>query len=1171
MSDATESTISNGTTSLQRQAGKSMEGIASSGEGNSLVAVSQSEVQQIGRMKETLQYSFKIHSSKADTSKTSRNSTMKSKTSKSSFTNPITSKSERFYTKENAITDVCGAGLSSDQMREKLYASFRSKGVLENAKTQLRANLASVINESAKIQKVPKSKPESLFAKLSDILVAEHLKQAKYDYTLSVFKSESLVSELDIIPTEILKIMRIHPSTKKYDDLFLSLSQNNTKSFLWSFISNTCGDNSIYLSVACQTEDCETVQEAYMGKNLSKISEELDVSSKNEFFHRSLSLEERLFQLQQKLEDQKKKELKQEKERLKDSFVREIKLQERERNKADVDRFKNEIEKSYKELIDSVKQRETEVNEMLVKKQKQIEQELYERRQDMLKEIEKLKEREYENNRACDIAMQTIKVEEAKLKTFEEQLRAKELSLQSLEEQHKIKLKEEILRIKIESQEEKQKLESLLRSQEVQLQEEKILFEREKESVLNSKASLVNLNHEKIQLQASLNAALKKISSLTYKSEGLKEKLQEFSDYLQIKELSVARKKEIDYLKTRVNEVMKEKQSIVEQNRKQVKDLMESLLKRNPQTVEIQRQIEIDRNGFIEKEADLKGKISRMEQQLRSEISRNNELTHMNEAYLLENKALRRDVEDLRAANKINAVSHDWHANKIKETEKFGESEKTIFNINVTDSYRKSFEYATPEHADEKDLCTTSSLMSRPLVTQGRRGIIAKLESEASALEDTYRNYQRKESMRNPSSYGVPHTNDYKPLQKYYSVIKHNEVQPSESAKFKSTENQQEENAATNTEQYDIRTSSSALTAVNNDALFHTKSSKAERKLLSLNAKDVKRDTKGEKLQDTWNGDHLTEQLLESAVIQRDEGLAETKLVSGAEAFSCLGNREEERSEKSVKSPVRRGLDEPDVKPCLDTGLRGQFSNVYPVNKSGQELNVDIPRFSLHNDVVSEEHLEENRDFPIKSSCSSSLRSHKSEGLRQNKNENIAIEASVSSHDLIEDLYEKENMEMENLSSLSSEKEKETAHKSAAADNVDGDNVSDTFIKKKEKRREILAGSSYETSIEKETRIDEEENSIHVENMDTTQERGIEDDDVELGDDENQIDPLMKHYMEMLSRKKQEDTLDNGEPEQLNLTDDIKLESKVSKSEISDLLEDEIEEIEQDPADEFDW
>ncbi|XP_065053974.1 centriole and centriolar satellite protein ofd1-like [Rhopilema esculentum] len=1122
MSDATESTISNSTTSLRRQAEKSMESIAS-GEGNSSVGVSQSEVQQIDRLKATLHYSFKSHSSKADTSKTSRNSTIKSKTSTSSYTDPTTSKSKRFYKKEKAITDVCGAGLSSAQMREKLFASFRSKGVLESAKTQLRANLASVINESAKIQKAQKSKPESLFAKLSDILVAEHLKQAKYDYTLSIFKSESSASELDIIPSEILKIMRINPSTKKYDDLFLLLSQNDTKSFLWNFISNACGDNSIYLSVACQTDDCETVKETYIGKNLSKISEELDVSYKNEFFHRSLSLEERLFQLQKKLEDQKKKELKLEKERLKDTFVREIKLQERERNKTDVDRFKNEIEKSYKELIDSVKQREIEVNDMLVKKQKQIEQELYERRQDMLKEIEKLKEREYENKRACDIAMQTIKVEEAKLKTLEEQLRAKELSLQSLEEQHKNKLKEEILRIKIESQEEKQKFESLLRSQEVKLQEEKVLFECEKESVLNSKASLTNLNHEKIQLQASLNAALKKISILTYKSEGLKEKLQEFSDYLQIKELSVARKKEIDCLKTRVNEVMKEKQSIVEQNRKQVKELMESMLKGNPQTVQIQRQIEIDRNGFIEKEADLKEKISRIEQRLRSEISRNNELTHMNEAYLLENKALRRDIEELRAANKINAVSHDWHASKIKETEKLGESEKPIFNTNVTDRYRKSFEFVTPEHADEIDLCTTSSLMSRPLVTQGNRDIIAKLESEASALEDTYRNYQRKESMRNPSSYGVPHTNDYKPLQEYYSVVKHNEVQPSESAKFKPTKHQQGGNAATVTEQYDIRTSSSALTAAHNDALFHTKSSEAEGKFLSLDTKDVKRNTKGEKLQDTWNGDHLTEQLLESAVIQRDEGLAETKIASGAEAFSCLGTRE--------------------------------------------VVNAEIPRFLLHNDVVSEEHQEDNRDFAIKSSCSSSLRSHKSEGLRQDKSENS--EANVTSHDLIEDLYRKENMEMENLSSLSSAKE--TARKAATADNVDGDDVSDTFINNKENRRETLAGSSYETSNEKETRIDEEENSIHVEKMDSTQEKVLENDDVEEGDDENQIDPLMKHYMEMLSRKKQEENLDNGEPEQLNLTDDIKLESKVSKSEVSDLLEDEIEEIEQDPVDEFDW
>lgn len=85
--------------------------------------------------------------------------------------------------------------LSQDELRKKLYQTFKDRGILDTLKTQLRNQLIHELMHpvlSGELQ--PRSisvEGSSLLIGASNSLVADHLQRCGYEYSLSVFFPES--------------------------------------------------------------------------------------------------------------------------------------------------------------------------------------------------------------------------------------------------------------------------------------------------------------------------------------------------------------------------------------------------------------------------------------------------------------------------------------------------------------------------------------------------------------------------------------------------------------------------------------------------------------------------------------------------------------------------------------------------------------------------------------------------------------------------------------------------------------------------------------------------------------------------------------------------------------------------------------------------------------------
>ena len=94
--------------------------------------------------------------------------------------------------------------LSQDELRKKLYQTFKDRGVLDTLQTQLRNQLIHELMHPVLSGEV---KPPSISVEgsalligASNSLVADHLQRCGYEYSLSVFFPESGLAKEKVKP-----------------------------------------------------------------------------------------------------------------------------------------------------------------------------------------------------------------------------------------------------------------------------------------------------------------------------------------------------------------------------------------------------------------------------------------------------------------------------------------------------------------------------------------------------------------------------------------------------------------------------------------------------------------------------------------------------------------------------------------------------------------------------------------------------------------------------------------------------------------------------------------------------------------------------------------------------------------------------------------------------------
>ncbi|XP_059242385.1 centriole and centriolar satellite protein OFD1-like isoform X3 [Mustela nigripes] len=130
--------------------------------------------------------------------------------------------------------------LSQDELRKKLYQTFKDRGILDALKTQLRNQLIHELMHpvlSRELQSPSISVEGSfLLVDASNCLVADHLQRCGYEYSCSVFFLESgLAKEKVFTMQDLLQLIKINPESSLYKSLISGFDKEN-KGFLMQFL-----------------------------------------------------------------------------------------------------------------------------------------------------------------------------------------------------------------------------------------------------------------------------------------------------------------------------------------------------------------------------------------------------------------------------------------------------------------------------------------------------------------------------------------------------------------------------------------------------------------------------------------------------------------------------------------------------------------------------------------------------------------------------------------------------------------------------------------------------------------------------------------------------------------------------------------------------------------------
>ncbi|CAJ0927592.1 unnamed protein product [Ranitomeya imitator] len=126
--------------------------------------------------------------------------------------------------------------LSQEELRKRLYQTFKKKGVLDSLKTQLRNQLIQDLKlrvGSGQSLQSPLVSGDSLLHRACNSLVADHLSRCGYEFSLSVFYPEcGLEKDKDFSIQDLMQLLKINPKSSIYKSLMSTHQNSSRKGFL---------------------------------------------------------------------------------------------------------------------------------------------------------------------------------------------------------------------------------------------------------------------------------------------------------------------------------------------------------------------------------------------------------------------------------------------------------------------------------------------------------------------------------------------------------------------------------------------------------------------------------------------------------------------------------------------------------------------------------------------------------------------------------------------------------------------------------------------------------------------------------------------------------------------------------------------------------------------------
>ncbi|XP_042316760.1 oral-facial-digital syndrome 1 protein isoform X2 [Sceloporus undulatus] len=640
--------------------------------------------------------------------------------------------------------------LSQDELRKRLYQTFKNRGVLDTLKTHLRNQLIHELMSpvlSGEIQpQAVSNECSSLIISASNSLVADHLRRCGYEYSLSVFYPETgLEKDKELTMEDLLQLIRINPKTDLYKTLVSASKKDNTKGFLIQILTELT-EHSL------SKENCSigTQTSPMLGKESLEKLQLIDKQFADLYpqRHISESFQVKLAEYRKEIEQQLQAEMSQKLEHFREVEIAKIKMDERARSQKEISELRREFEKAHQAKSEALTSRERNAIERLQKQQEIDAREIYLQRQSLLKDIETIRTREAELKQRMEAFDLAQKLQESKNKTVEEALHHREMAVKNIEETYDQKLKNELLKYQLELKEE-----YLLRTKKVTEDERK---HKEKAVLLHEETISLNSKKQEFQqavsrvkeLELELDSVKAEILLLSKQNQLLTEKLKGCSDYPTLKEEKMEFQVHNKLLKQQLEEAHNENLQLrnkfsqpsseyvilhtelkrVEHARKREQEESET----HKQLLEKQLQNEVDHC------LQLKSQLSEYENTIRKLKAQMEDLKLQvkQTQTVLENEVYRNPKPSLVDRSIIDligdkTVPHDIYV------------DGALLNMHPLADIIKMGNAVTPSHHHHIQR-SSSSLDSDLEFVANTKARIKELEREAEHLEEAYRNYQHR-------------------------------------------------------------------------------------------------------------------------------------------------------------------------------------------------------------------------------------------------------------------------------------------------------------------------------------------------------------------------------------------------------------------------------------------
>ncbi|XP_023489676.1 centriole and centriolar satellite protein OFD1 isoform X8 [Equus caballus] len=509
--------------------------------------------------------------------------------------------------------------LSQDELRKKLYQTFKDRGILDTLKTQLRNQLIHelmhpVLSGELKPQSIS-VEGSTLLVGASNSLVVDHLRRCGYEYSLSVFFPESgLAKEQIFTMQDLLQLININPESSLYKSLISGFDKENQKGFLMQFLKELAEYHQAKESCDAGTQTSSTFPSK---DSLAEKLQVIDDQFADAYPQRPTleCLEIKLNEYKREIEQQLRAEMCQKLKYFKDTEIAKVKMEEKRKSKKEVAEFWNKFDRACQAKSEALISREKMTLERIQQHQETETREIYAQRQLLLKDIDLLRGREAELKQRIEAFELAQRLQEEKNKSVTDALRRRELNIKSIEETYDQKLKSELLKYQLELKDDYISRTNRLIEDE-RKNKEKALHLQEELIAVNSKKEELNHSVNRVkELELALESMKAQSLAITKQNHLLNEKVKEMSDYSLLKEEKLELQAQ--------NKLLKQQ---LEESRNENLHLLNRIAQPSPELVIFQKELKKVENAIAFEHKEFESHKQTLQRQLHSEIEHSTRL-----------------------------------------------------------------------------------------------------------------------------------------------------------------------------------------------------------------------------------------------------------------------------------------------------------------------------------------------------------------------------------------------------------------------------------------------------------------------------------------------------------------------------------------------------------------